>query len=74
MARTEDLSSSDLLVEYGADGGIVSIHERGGKDVGFVFASKTLTGGIKELTMAGETLASFVTMPGDEVAGVTAEV
>ena len=32
-----------------------------------------LTGMIEELVVAGETLASFVTVPGDTVAGVTAE-
>lgn len=38
-----------------------------------VKAKTNLTGMIEELVVAGETLASFVTVPGDTVAGVTAE-
>lgn len=40
---------------------------------GVTAQTNPLTGMIEELVVAGETLASFVTVPGDTVAGVTAE-
>ena len=48
MARTEDLASSDLQVEYDNDGDIVSIHKRrGGPPLNFVLSkSNQFTGGI----------------------------
>ena len=53
----------------------MSVSIGSGVSTGNIVTAETdpLTGMIEELVVAGETLASFVTVPGDTVAGVTAE-